>query len=208
MQPGLTTAVSGGFSCWDQLGQRRSCWRRARKAVTREYWRIWLVGTTVAAHLACGPTPLLLGSAWPHGNTMPHPGRRRGDRTPANAPTCIAPASSRAAALLQMQQPTGQAPGSSRVRAHPPTAGESWQPCKQPSHGATSICWAPCGLESVGNLIRLCDTAELFRDRAAKGSVPMGCHGPTGSTACALPEDVACCHCRTPNPPSQCWGDP
>lgn len=31
-RPGLTTAGAGGFSCWDQLGQRRSCWRRAGKA--------------------------------------------------------------------------------------------------------------------------------------------------------------------------------
>jgi len=172
------------------------------------------VDTTLAAHPACSPTPLLMGSAWPRGDTMPCLGRRRGDRTLTKAPTCIAPASSRAAALFQTQQPAGHGPGSGRVRAHPPpvpagarTAEESQQPCKQPSRGATSICWAPHRLESVGNLIRLCDMVELFRDRAAgglsRGSVPGHCHSPTGSTTSALPKEVACCHCRTPNPPSQ-----
>lgn len=157
-------------------------------------------------HTGCSPTLLLMGSAWLRGDTMPCSGRRRGDRTPANAPTCIAPASSRAPALLQTQQPAG----SSRARAHPPpepegagTAGESRQPCKQPGHGATGICWAPCGLESVGNLIRLCDMAELFRHRAAGGLSARGGgeHSPVGSTASALPEDADCCRWRTSDSP-------
>lgn len=36
-------------------------------------------------------------------------------------------------------------------------------------------------------------------------SVPGGCYGSAGSTASAFLKDVICCHCRTLNPPSQCW---
>lgn len=147
MHPGLATAGPRGFSHWDQLGQQRSCWSRARKAVTPECWHIWLVGTTLAPHLDCSPTPLLMGSAWPHGNTLPHPGRRRGDPTPTNTLTCIAPASSQ-----------GSCPASSaaacQAQAHP-SACTSARAAGQ-SRGVTSVCWAPCVLESVGNLIRLC----------------------------------------------------
>lgn len=59
------------------------------------------MGTTT--HPACSPTLLLMGSAWPHGDTTPRAGRRRGDRTPADALTCITPATSWAAVRPEME---------------------------------------------------------------------------------------------------------
>lgn len=180
-----------------------------------------LAHTAGGHHTGCPPSLLpytapdeICLAPWPRGAL---PGKEERGPNTANTPTCIAPASSRAAALLRTQQPARHVPGSGRVRAHPPpepvgarAAGESWQPCKQPSRGATSICWATRGLEPVRNLIRLCDMADLFRDWA---------DGGLGAWGMPQPRRLSCIHAprgyrllpfiagpQIPLP--QCWGDP
>lgn len=181
---------------------------------SQECRHIWLVSTTLSAHTAGHPTPLLKGYTCPCDHTMPHPvgGEEKEDnlsthqpalhqhhsRQPPSCSKCSSPlGTSRGPVVSELiPQLSQQAPGQQGKAGSPQTAQ------LQGLHQLLGTPWAVVSWKPY---------QALRHSRALPGLGSQGARclkGTMAPQAQPLPEDGAFCHCRTNhNIPSPCWVD-